>query len=86
MSKNKIELLDSILVELSQLKYGDSVALDALLKRAEMIVRRLCGDSSRYVEDLGRIWFSPMYAPASEEDKRSTWARAAGRGQRCQSH
>jgi predicted nucleotide-binding protein len=79
MSKGKIELLDSILAELDALPYGDGIARDALMKRAAMLFRRICGQESEYVADLGRIRFSVMYAPAPERAKVEAWQSACGR-------
>ncbi|MEW8074076.1 MAG: nucleotide-binding protein [Candidatus Thiodiazotropha endolucinida] len=73
MDTRNIELLDSALDELSRLKYGDDSALDAFFKRTSMLIRRICGDDSRYVTSLENIWFQPMYAPASNDEKRSAW-------------
>lgn len=77
MDKRKIELLNSLLADLSELKYGDSNRLDAFVKRAQMIVGRLVGEDSSYAKTLRGIWWSPMYFPSSDEDKRSTWQSAA---------
>jgi len=79
MSKSNLELLDSIIEELSRLPYGDNIARDALMKRAAMLLRRICGADSNYVTDLGRIRFSPMYAPAPEHAMVEAWRSAEGR-------
>ena len=44
-----------------------------------MLMRRICGEKSSYLTDLGRIRFYPSYAPASEESKSSSWASAIGK-------
>lgn len=79
MAKTKTELLDSVLEELDRLRYRDETARDALMKRAAMLLRRICGEESHYVIDLGRIGFHPTYAPSSDEDKHSAWLSAVGR-------
>jgi len=79
MPKNTTELLDSILVELAALQFGDATARDALMKRAAMLLRRICGEQSEYVADLGRIRFYPMYSPAPEHAKLEAWRTASGR-------
>lgn len=79
MQKSNIELLDSILEELSRLTFGDNIARDALIKRAAMLIRRICGPDSEYADDLGRIHFSPMYAPAPGHAKIEAWENATGR-------
>ena len=75
----EIELLDTLLQELDRLAYGEDTARDALIKRTQMYLRRIVGDDSEYVRDVGRIRFYPMYAPADESAKRSSWASASGR-------
>lgn len=79
MAKTKTQLLDSILEELERLRYGDETARDALMKRSAMLLRRICGEDSHYVVDLGRIRFHPMGAPSSNEVKHSAWISAVGR-------
>jgi predicted nucleotide-binding protein len=79
MPKTKTELLNSVLEELDLLKFGDETARDALTKRTAMLLRRICGERSHYVADLGRIDFHPTWAPASEDEKRSSWNSAVGR-------
>jgi hypothetical protein len=73
------DLLDTLLQELDQLAYRDDTARDALIKRAQMYLRRIVRDKSEYVLDVGRIRFYPMYAPATESDQRSSWSSAVGR-------
>jgi CAP12/Pycsar effector protein, TIR domain len=75
----EIELLDTLLQELDRLAFGDDTARDALIKRTQMYLRRIVGDESEYVRDVGRIRFHPMYAPADESAKRSSWIFASGR-------
>lgn len=79
MPKSNIELLDSILEELGRLSYGDNIARDALMKRAAMLIRRICGAESEYLSDLGGIRFGVMYAPAPEQAKVQAWHNAEGR-------
>lgn len=79
MAKTKSELLDSILTELENLRYRDETSRDALMKRAAMLLRRICGEKSHYVVDLGRIRFYPIYAPSTNEDQHTAWISAAGR-------
>lgn len=76
---NKQDLLDSILESLEKLNYRDETARDALMKRASMLLRKICGEQSHYVVELKRIGFYPMYAPATEDAKHTTWVTAVGR-------
>ena len=76
---SKLELLDSILDGLDKVRYKDEPARDALMKRAAMLLRRICGEQSHYLVELGRIRFYPMYAPSTDEAQRSSWTNAAER-------
>ena len=79
MQKTNIELLDSLLEELDRLNYGDRIERDALIKRSAMFIRRICGKDSEYGNDLGRISFTPMYAPAPDHAKVDAWRNGTGR-------
>ena len=54
---NEIELIQSLIDEANKLPHQDEEKLDALRKRAEMIIRKVFGDSSRYLADLSKISF-----------------------------
>ena len=54
---NEIELIQSLIDEANKLPHQDEEKLDALRKRAEMIIRKVFGDSSRYLTDLSKISF-----------------------------
>jgi hypothetical protein len=55
------------------LGYRDDDALDALVRRLEMVVRNVFGTDSKYLTDLTKIRFHPMVYPADEEYYASTW-------------
>jgi predicted nucleotide-binding protein len=57
---NKIELIQSLIDELNELPNRNEEKLDKLQKRAEMIVRKVFGESSKYLKDLGKINFYPL--------------------------
>ena len=51
----------------------DNDALDALIKRSEMYIRNIFGESSKYLNDLKKIHFSPMFYPADESYYAEMW-------------
>jgi predicted nucleotide-binding protein len=70
---NAVELIQSLIDGVNNLPHRDSNALDALQKRAEMVIRRVFGDSSKYLKDLDNIDFFPMIAPADEDYYNESW-------------
>jgi predicted nucleotide-binding protein len=71
------ELFDSLLVDLAALPQGDEGQLDRLRRRAEMVIRRVFGEKSKYLEDLEAIRFFPMISPASDEYVAYAWTSGA---------
>jgi predicted nucleotide-binding protein len=67
------ELLADLLEQLKTVPFRDNEKLDALRKRAEMIIRNIFGADSKYLSDIGRISFHPMVYPADQEYVRSSW-------------
>jgi len=57
---NKIELIQSLIDELNELPNRNEEKLDKLQKRAEMIVRKVFGESSIYLKQSEKISFYPM--------------------------
>ena len=57
---NFIQIIKSLIDDLNELPHRDSNRLDAFLKRADMIIRKVFGDSSKYLKDLNEIGFSPV--------------------------
>lgn len=55
MQMNEVELIQSLIDDLNELPYSDEVRMDAFQRRAEMIIRRVFGDSSKYLNDLIQI-------------------------------
>ena len=62
----QLELVDSLLEQAQKLPLRDSEALDALRRRAEMIIRRVFGDSSPYLKSVDNIQFLPRVHPSSK--------------------
>jgi hypothetical protein len=67
------EHIAGLLDQLDQVPHRDHGALDALLKRTEMIVRNVFGRTSNYLTDVGKISFSPWVYPADEAYYNSSW-------------
>jgi hypothetical protein len=78
-----IELIELLLEEIGGLSVNDQQALDALQRRADMIIRNVFGESSHYLHDLWSIEFWPS-APAFSRPHRyypnKTESDAAWRG------
>lgn len=72
------EHLASLLNQVENLGHRDEVALDALRRRAEMVVRNIFGETSKYLKDLDGLNFHPMVYPADEEYYNSTWTSGEG--------
>ena len=70
---NEIELIQSLIEMVNNLPNRDEEKLDALKKRAQMIIRNVFGDSSKYLKDLEDIDFYPMVFPADEDDHNRYW-------------
>ena len=64
---NKIQIIRNLIDNLNELPHRDSNRLDAFLKRADMIIRKVFGDSSKYLKDLNEIGFFPVYADNYDE-------------------
>ena len=70
---NNSELLQSLLGQAEQLPLRDDDALHALRIRSEMVIRRIFGDSSFYLNELNQIGFRPSYFPAGETSTNAVW-------------
>ncbi|MEH0934192.1 nucleotide-binding protein [Micromonospora psammae] len=68
------ELIAGLVDQLERLPYRNSTDLDALVRRSEMVIRNVFGETSKYLSDLQRLNFSPMVYPASEDYYQSSWA------------
>jgi len=70
---NEIELVQSLIDEVNKLPYQDKEKLDALRRRAEMIIRRVFGESSKYLKDLNNIRFFPLFLSTDKEELNKSW-------------
>jgi predicted nucleotide-binding protein len=73
-TEEKIKLIQSLIIQFRELPHRDEGRLDALRRRARMIITKVCGDSSTYLEDVNKIRFYPMVAPTTEAFKDERWA------------
>jgi hypothetical protein len=64
---NNQELVESLISEAGKLPLRSKPKLDALRRRAEMIIRNVFGDSSGYLDDLKEIDFSPKVASLASD-------------------
>jgi len=62
------ELLQSLLDQAQALSHRDADELGALKRRAEMLIRRIFGHNSFYLDSLGKIAFRPRVHPSQHED------------------
>jgi hypothetical protein len=69
---NKLELIQGLIDEVSNLPHRDDAALDKLIRRAKMILRNI-GKEKPYVAELLNINFYPRFAPADEEVREKYW-------------
>lgn len=56
---NEIELLENLLDSTKKISYSTKEQLDIIIKRTDMIIRKLFGDESHYLKDLNSIHYSP---------------------------
>lgn len=70
---DKIYLITNLISSAENLPHRDQKALDALRRRAEMIIRNIFGSDSKYLKDLNKIDFFPLFYPSSGEDKSKSW-------------
>jgi len=69
------ELLQSLLDQAQELSHRDEDELDALRQRAGMLIRRIFGHNSFYLESLRHIDFRPrvLSMVTTEDDESSAW-------------
>ncbi|MEV6831219.1 nucleotide-binding protein [Amycolatopsis sp. NPDC051102] len=72
------ELLRELLGEVEGLSNRNDTALDAVRRKAEMYIRNIFGETSKYLTDLEKIGFHPMVYPADEEYLQSSWSGGIG--------
>ena len=70
---NNIELIENLSNEINSLQYKDETKRDVIVRKSEMIIRKVFGETSKYIIDLNDIRFWPTWTPTSEQDKREYW-------------
>jgi hypothetical protein len=70
---DSLALIDSLIQQLDGLPVGDDPALDALRQRADMIVRKLMGDQSPYLQRLETVRFWPLMGGGDDDYSREAW-------------
>jgi predicted nucleotide-binding protein len=55
-----MEFIDEIIGQVQKIEYGNDSQLDLVVKRTEMMIRKLFGDNSHYIKLLKSISFSPI--------------------------
>jgi len=66
---NELELLENLLESANEISYDKKDEFDLLEKRVEMIIRKLFGDKSHYLDDLKNIRYSPpIFFSGSDSD------------------
>lgn len=56
---NKVELVENLIESANKISYSNKDEFDILEKRANMIIRKLFGDKSHYLDDFKNIRFGP---------------------------
>jgi hypothetical protein len=64
---SKIELIESLLKEAKALSYNDG-NIDKVLKRSEMISKKVFGEKTEYIEKLNKIIFTPLISFSGMSD------------------
>jgi predicted nucleotide-binding protein len=70
----KLELIGSLIEDLETLQYRDRSQLDAIRRKAEMLIRNFFGENSKYLQDIRKIGFYPWGDNTSEDIKRQVWS------------
>jgi predicted nucleotide-binding protein len=72
-NEEKVKLIQSLIEQFEALPHRDEGKLDALHRRAKMIITKVCGDSSTYLEDVDKINFCSMFYPSTKEFEDEIW-------------
>jgi hypothetical protein len=78
---SETELIESLIKQLQEVPAYDHDKLDALKRRAEMLIRKIFGSSSEYLTDLASIRFTPRVVSRSTgpSDYRDRWISGTNR-------
>ena len=67
------KLLDDLIRDVEALQFEDEGKLDAIRRRATMLIRNLGAEKQHYVDEVKGIWFYPGGYPCSREDQIEAW-------------
>ena len=70
---NREDLDKDLLKQAEGLDHRVEGPLDGVSRRTEMLIRRIFGESSPYLQSLQNIGYRPMYSPAGESTKDEMW-------------
>jgi hypothetical protein len=60
------KVIDRLIMELNNVKYGDEEKLQCIIEKSEMIVKKIFVDSSDYINALRNVNFYPVIYPVDE--------------------
>lgn len=72
---SQIQIIKKLINDFNELPHRDSIKLDAFLRKTDMIIRKVFGDSSKYLKDFNDIGFFPIYGQNFDE----CWTEGKGR-------
>lgn len=79
-SLNEVELLENLIESAKKVSYDTKDEFDVLERRTEMIIRKLFGSDSHYLNDLKNIRYSPsMVVGGTKTDWRGYFERGLGK-------
>lgn len=70
---DRIELIGELKKQAQELPTRDFAKLDALKRRAEMIIRNVFGEGSKYIEEFQYLDFTPNVYPTTPQREQESW-------------
>lgn len=74
----KLELIESLIEDVETLEYRDASHLDAIRRRAKMLIRNFYGENSKYLKDIQNIRFY-RFGPVGEQVNRQAWSSGSNK-------
>ena len=75
---NSEDLLKDLLKQAEKMPLRDDNARDSVTRRTDMLIRRIFGHSSAYLQPLRDIGYRPMFAPSDDSYKNEKWRSGQG--------
>lgn len=69
-----IKTIESLIKGFNELIDRDNSKLDGLVKRSKMIVGKIFGPESRYLDEIDNVRFYPLYTDPTPQDFLETWS------------